>query len=319
MIMLMFAACSGKTSSDTSSGDRPSKAVRPEFNADSAYAYVARQVAFGPRVPGTPQHRECARYIVDELARHGADTVFTQAATVTTHTGDIVPVCNIMARFNTSAPRRVLIAAHYDTRPWADNDPDESRRNQPILGANDGASGVGVILEMARNIGAAHPEVGVDFLLTDVEDSGSSGEGNTEATWSLGTQYWADNTPYTSATRPTYGIVLDMVGGRDAKFHREYTSDRLARGIVDKVWGTAAKSPYADRFPNYIGGAIVDDHLYINGAGIPCIDIVESANAVTGSFPPTWHTHDDNMDHIDVSTLKAVGETVMSVIYNEKN
>lgn len=318
MILLMLAGCAGKASTETTVKEAAERAQRPEFNADSAYSYVAHQVAIGPRVPGTDEHKECSQYIELELARHGADTVWTQSATVTTHTGATVPMRNIMAQFNASAPKRILIAAHYDTRPWADNDPDESRRDQPIAGANDGASGVGVILELARNIGALHPETGVDFLLTDVEDSGSSGEGNTEATWSLGTQYWADHSPYTPATRPAFGIVLDMVGGRDARFHREYTSDRLARGIVDKVWGTAAKSPYADRFPNYTGGAIVDDHLYINGAGIPCIDIVECANASTGSFPPTWHTHDDNMENIDPATLKAVGETVMSVIYNEK-
>ncbi len=177
-----------------------------------------------------------------------------------------------------------------------------------------------MILELARIIGRQTPPVGVDFLLVDAEDYGYSPEiseaycHDSDRTWCLGTQYWATHNPYTETDRPAYGILLDMVGGTGAKFYREYTSDAYARNIVDLVWSTAAASPYADRFINARGGALVDDHLFINAAGIPTIDIVE---CYEGGFSPTWHTHADDMAHIDRSTLKAVGQTVCDVIYGE--
>lgn len=288
------------------------------FDSDSAYAYVARQVAMGPRIPGTRANAECAEYIRTELMRHGADTVTEQRATVTAYNGDRLPINNLMGRFNTEAPARILLVAHYDTRPWADSDSEQINHLEPVPGANDGASGVGVILEIARHLSVNKPAIGVDMLLVDAEDYGqSSGFSNHDETWALGTQYWTEHMPYTQDNMPRYAILLDMVGGIDAKFHREYFSNNYARNIVDKVWGIAARSGYSDRFVNLDGGAVVDDHLYLNRAGIPAIDIVESKNEVTKSFSPTWHTVDDNMDNIDRSSLKAAGQTVLNVIYNE--
>lgn len=290
-----------------------------KFDSDSAYAYVAHQVGLGPRIPGTQANADCARYIRTELLRHGADTVTEQRATVTAYNGDRLPINNILGSFNPQAPSRILLVAHYDTRPWADNDPEQTNHIAPVPGANDGASGVAVILEIARQLSAAPPKIGVDMLLVDAEDYGqSAGFSNHDETWALGTQYWVEHMPYTQENMPRYAILLDMVGGIDAKFHREYFSNNYARHIVDKVWSIAARSGYGDRFVNLDGGSIIDDHVYLNRAGIPAINIIESKNDLTKSFSPTWHTVDDDLDNIDRSSLKAAGQTVLNVIYNEK-
>lgn len=315
---VLMTSCAG-TASKKSEREAPKYESAVKFNADSAYSYIKKQVEFGPRVPGTANHKACANYLIEELKRHGVDSVYTQTATVTAYTGETLPITNIIGSINPETPSRVLIAAHYDTRPWADNDDDEAVRDTPIDGANDGASGVGVILELARALKDNRPDIGVDFLLVDAEDYGeSSGLTSNEDSWCLGTQYWADNTGYTSDNRPKYGIVLDMVGGRDAKFHREYYSVRNAPAVVNKVWGAAARAGYSSFFPNRVGGALIDDHLFISRAGIPCIDIVECNNSRTGSFPPTWHTLQDNINNIDTAPLRAVGQTVLDVILSEK-
>lgn len=315
-----FSASCGSGSSTTTATNQ-AKAIAPapaSFNADSAYTYVKDQVNFGPRVPGSQAHRLCSDYIVSQLQRFGADTILTQTGLVTAHNGAQLPIMNIMGRFNPEAKDRVLLAAHYDTRPWADNESTEERRATPIPGANDGASGVGVILEIARQLGITAPGIGVDLLLVDAEDYGTSaGWGNNDETWCLGTQYWAERMPYTASNRPRFGIVLDMVGGRDARFHREYFSEKYARPVVDKVWGTAISSGYSDQFVNEVAGSIIDDHLFINRAGIPCIDIVECNSATTHTFPETWHTLSDDMGSIDRKSLKAAGQTVLNVIYRE--
>jgi hypothetical protein len=174
---------------------------------------------------------------------------------------------------------------------------------------------VGVLLEIARQIGHKAPAIGVDILLCDAEDSGSH---DIDESWAIGTKYWTANMPYAKGVLPEYGILLDMVGGRGAKFHREYFSQNYASNIVDKVWNTAAAVGESDRFVNAIGGAITDDHLSVNEAGIPCIDIIECYNEQTGAFNPTWHTTADNLDNIDPAVLHATGLTVINVIYNEK-
>lgn len=301
-----LTGCSGRAARDDAARDEAPTLQAAEFSADSAYGYIARQVAFGPRVPGSAAHGECARWLAGELTRHGADTVITQRAP---------GVVNIMGRYNPDAAERILLAAHWDTRPWADAESDETLHSRPIDGANDGASGVGVLLEIARQLHSERPAIGVDLLLVDAEDSGDSGDNES---WCVGTQYWTQHTPYDSSTAPRYAIVLDMVGGRGARFHREQMSTLQAPGIVDKVWATAAAIGHGDTFVNQPGGALVDDHIYIYKAGIPAIDIVESMNEQTGSFPPTWHTLDDNMSNIDRAPLRAVGETVMTLIRNHQ-
>ncbi len=310
-------AGNGSDAAASESAGQQTTAEWPAFNADSAYAFVEAQVAMGPRVPGTPPHIRCRDFIIDKMESYGADTVILQSDRVVAFNGDKLPMHNIIARFNTAAPRRILIAAHYDTRPWADHDAAESNHSKPIDGANDGASGVGVALELARNLAISTPDIGVDFLLTDVEDYGTSDNTPDEdSSWALGAQYFADNSPYTPADRPAYGILLDMVGGRNARFYREYFSEQGARWVTSKVW-QAAKAEGITRFINDVRGAITDDHLFITQAGIPCIDIIECANPQTGAFPPTWHTLADNMESIDAATLGDVGKTLMRVIYTE--
>ncbi len=288
------------------------------FNADSAYHYVKTQVDFGPRVPGTKGHDYCADYIVSELKRHNADSVIEQKTEVKAYNGDLLPINNIMGRYNLSAEKRILLVAHWDTRPWADNENQMENRELPVPGANDGASGVGVLLEVARQFNMKRPEIGVDILFTDAEDYGRiEGWGVSEETWALGVQYWVKNMPYENGKFPAYGILLDMVGGLDAKFHREYYSEQYASGIIDKVWSIATASGYGHIFINRPAGGIIDDHIFINRAGIPCIDIVECMNSETKSFPPTWHTLNDDMSSIDRNSLKAVGQTLLNTVYNE--
>lgn len=326
-VSILLVSCGARQTGNNANDDAatamektPAQSLIPAFNEDSAYMHMSRQVAFGPRVPGTNAHTECANYIVKTLQLAGADTIMTQNAIVSAYTGDILPITNIMARFNAEAKRRILLLAHYDTRPWADNEEDVSRHKTPIDGANDGASGVGVLLEIARLLGLHNAKVGVDILMVDAEDYGKSeGWGPSEDTWCLGTQYWVKNMPYKDRSEfPVYGILLDMVGGSGAKFNREYLSNREAPHVVDRVWSEASISPYADVFVNEVGGGITDDHVFINRAGIPCIDIIECNNPVTGSFNPTWHRLSDNMMNIDRSTLKAVGQVVTNVIFKER-
>lgn len=331
--MLIAAAlgCGSSLTSCRSNGSRTADSTsnvsgvvrsKVHFNADSAYKYVKNQVDFGPRVPGSESHDKCADYLVEELKALSADSVWVQKFTATAYNGDKLPLTNIMARFNgvSSSANRILLVAHYDSRPWADRERRAELATEPVVGANDGASGVGVILELARQFRQERPTVGVDVLFTDGEDYGdASGWSNNDSTWCLGTQYWTRHLPSDyNVMRPRYGILLDMVGSPTARFHREYISDMYASHILDKVWGVAANSGYSNYFINRQGGSVVDDHLFVNSIGIPTIDIIDVNNDATGNFPPTWHTTDDTMDGISVSTLGAVGQTIANVIYFER-
>lgn len=324
-LAVIGAAC-GSTSAkaDTQTDDTTQTVEAPTFSADSAFAYVKAQTDMGPRTPQSPAHARCQAWMVAQLHAFNADTVIQQRVTVTDYYGKSLPINNIMGRYNTSDKKRILLLAHYDTRPWADEDADASKHNTPIDGANDGASGVGVLLELARHLGANSPQIGVDILFVDAEDSGISApddasedeQAQTELSWCLGTQYFAQHMPYTPANAPFAAILLDMVGGKNAVFKHEYFSYQAAKNIADKVWQTASDSGFSSQFQNSIGGAVTDDHLHIIAAGIPAIDIIEIGNDQTGSFNPTWHTTNDNIDNIDANTLKAVGQTLINYIYS---
>ncbi len=279
---------------------------------------VKAQTDFGPRVPGTKASAECAQWLQQRLRLLGAENVNVQKATITAYDGTRLPINNITAQINPSARKRILILAHWDSRPWADSDPDPKNRRLPIDGANDGASGVGVILELVRIMAQQPPKVGVDILFVDAEDYGphSSGSDDSEDAWALGTQYWVSN-PTLTLSDIRYAVLLDMVGGRDARFHREYFSEHYARDVNDKVWRSAVRAGESSRFVNSTGGAITDDHIYLNRAGVPAVDIIESQNPETGSFNPTWHTLADNLSNIDPATLGAVGNTITNLIYSE--
>lgn len=315
---MMASACGGK--SIGKSADAGQEAVTPRqavldvtADADSVYARVAEQMAFGPRVSGTPGHTRCVDYIIRRLKQAGADvtvqdTLFAPAGS------SMEPrrVRNITGRFNVGAPRHVMLLAHYDTRPWADQEDDKSLHDTPIDGANDGASGVAVLLEIARLMKQLPDNVEVEMLFVDAEDSGTYDD---DFSWCVGSQAWADAFDPTSRRVPEYAILLDMVGGKNAVFPREYFSERYARNVNNLVWESAHALGYGDRFPDEIGGALNDDHIHIMRVGIPTVDIVESANPGTGSFNPTWHTLDDNLDNIDRYTLKMTGDVVINTIF----
>lgn len=316
-MVCVLAGCSGAKGhrGESTPASEQAAAFRFKADADSLFRHVADQMELGARVPGSDAHRRCGDLIVERMGRYGIDSVAIQTAPVTTFDGVRHMARNIMGCINPGACERVLLLAHYDTRPWADNDPEAAERAHPVPGANDGASGVAVLLEAARVLGRSLPDsLGVDLLFVDMEDSGISDGPDSEASWCLGTQEWVKQMPYTDANRPRYGILLDMVGGQGAVFHREYFSHQAAPGIVDRVWSVARESGYGDRFVNSLGGAVVDDHIFVNRAGIPCIDIIESLHPHTGSFNPSWHTSADNLGAIDRSTLKAAAQVVLNTI-----
>ncbi|MDE6145351.1 MAG: M28 family peptidase [Muribaculaceae bacterium] len=310
LLMVSACACSKGTAKPHSPSPTRSEAL-PAFSADSAFSNVARQVLFGPRVPRSEAHEACGRWLASELKRYGADTVIEQTADL----DGFGPITNFLGRFNVENPDRLLLLAHWDTRPTADEDSNPANHALPIDGANDGASGVGVLLEIARLIGEKAPSVGIDILFVDAEDSGNEGD---EDSWARGTQYFVQHMAYgVTEPMPRYALLLDMVGGNDAKFPREMFSDVNARPIVDKIWTLAGENGLGKRFPNRVGGAVNDDHLPLLRSGIPAVDIIETSHPATGSFNPTWHTMLDNIENIDKETLGDVGRLVTLLIYSE--
>ena len=289
----------------------------PEFNVDSAYAYVARQVEFGPRVPNTEAHKACGDYLISQLKHFGAE-LHIQEMTLTAYNGDRLQSRNIIGSYNKDNSKRILLFAHWDTRPYADQDKDTSKHNIPIDGADDGASGVGVLLEIARQFQLKDPGVGIDIIFFDAEDYGPPTTlRNAPAGdwWALGSQFWAKK-PHVPNYKAEYGILLDMVGAKNATFFKEGFSVRYASRIVEKVWSMARDLGYGKFFINANGASITDDHEFvIRGRGIPCIDIINLSPDTSHGFGAYWHTHADNMDNIDRETLKAVGQTVLEVIY----
>lgn len=300
--------------------------VGPSFNADSAYAFTKVQCDFGPRDMNSRGHDLCGEWIVSKFKEYGCK-VTTQTATLAGYDGTKLRSRNIMASINPEATTRILLCAHWDSRPWADNDPDSANWRKPILAANDAASGVAVMLELARIIGkskdekAFNKQLGIDFVCFDAEDWGTpqwADVADNADSWALGAQYWSKNLPQGYEAR--YGILLDMVGGVGAKFYREGMSMQYAPEIVKKVWRAAREVGFGSYFPKEDGGMITDDHVPVNQfAKIPTIDIIPYyADCQQSSFGPTWHTLADNMENIDKNTLKAVGQTLVQVIYKEK-
>lgn len=282
----------------------------PAFAADSAYAYIERQLAFGPRIPGTPAQEAFAAWLT-EWMKTVADTVYVQRTTVVAPKDKKLPCINIIASFNRSAKQRILLVTHWDTRPFADKDAYDKTKH--FDGADDGASGVGVLMEVARHLKAQQPGTGIDILFTDVEDYGTSG---VQGSYCLGAQYWAKN-PHTPGYKADYGILLDMVGGRNAAFYMESYSRQYAYSQMKMFWDVANQSGFSDYFRYEQNGAgAEDDHYYINTiANIPTFDII--ATQPNASFMPHHHTTNDNIAVIDRKPLQAVGQTLLNVLYGE--
>ena len=332
LLLLALVACNSqehekkttakpKKPSPATKVDKAAKTVVPAFNADSAYMFIEEQVAFGPRVPNSKEHKECGDYLVARLREFGADTVIEQKTDLVAYNGDVLHARNIIAAFQPGKKERILLCAHWDTRPWADSDPNPANHYKPYPGANDGGSGVGVLLEVARQLASVPTNCGVDIIFFDAEDYGCHEAERAMAEnggWALGSGYWARN-PHEKYYTARYGILLDIVGAPGSRFCVEGYSVYYAKRIVDKVWTMARKSGYSGYFPYERVGTVTDDHVDVNMVlGIPCIDIINYDPASPNGFGPYHHTMKDDMDWIDKRTLKVVGQTVLNVIYNEK-
>lgn len=321
VLALLLSSCgnSGHSSNQKNAQTKPMVSV-PDFNADSAYAYVAKQVAFGPRVPGTPAHAACEKWLVKKFKEY-SDTVIVQRFQAQTYDGITRKGANIIASFEPDNPKRILLMAHWDSRPFADHDKNPKNWNKPIEAANDGASGVGILMEMARQFHLHHPNVGVDIVLFDLEDWGPPKYLNFKGGddfWALGAQYWAKH-PQITGYSAKFGILLDMVGAKNAKFPKEYFSRQYAGYYVNMIWRTARALGYDNYFVNTNGDPIDDDHLYVNKiAGIPSVDIIQlDPSSPNGTFWKYWHTTHDTLGKIDKQTLKVVGQVLLTVVYNQ--
>lgn len=313
--LIMMTAC-GHKKGNTKSVTAQTKTST--FSADSAFLYTKAQTDFGPRVPNTLAQEECAKYYVSKFESWGAKVEIQTFATKG-YEGTIWNGKNIIASYNTNNPSRILLCAHWDSRFIAEEDKDKDKQKLAIDGANDGASGVAVLMEIARQIHIKAATVGIDIVLFDVEDQGApsyAANASNANSWCLGSQHWAKEAKKEAYTAK-FGILLDMVGAGDAVFMKEQISAYYAPDIVEYVWQTAADLGYADYFINQKGGTMTDDHLYVNRiAEIPCIDIIDF-DINRGGFNKTWHTHDDNINNINKSTLGAVGNVLMKVIYEQ--
>jgi glutaminyl-peptide cyclotransferase len=286
----------------------------PAFNRDSAFSFVDAQVAFGPRVTNSEGHRKCKAWLVDKFKSYGA-VVVEQEFKATQYTGKVLNGVNIIASFNPTAPKRVIFAAHWDSRHIADQD--EKDQDKPILGADDGASGVGILVELARQLKEKPTEMGIDLILFDAEDLGKDDVQTMEdmKTWCLGSQHWAAN-PHVPGYRAKYGVLLDMVGATGARFTKDKISMQYAGEYMDKIWRMASNQGFGAYFVSDLSGEMTDDHYFVNTiAGIPMLDIIN--RPTDGGFVKHWHTHNDNIQAIDKETIRVVGQLLLHVIYNE--
>ncbi len=291
------------------------RVVPPDFNSDTAFAFVKTQSDMGPRTPGSKAHDKCVAWLESKLKKYGAD-VKIQGGSATTFDGKPWRIDNVIASFDPTNKERILLCAHYDSRPMADRDPKPENKTKPVPGINDGASGVGVLLEIARIIKNKQPNLGIDIILFDLEDYGIASESRT---WCLGSQYWA-NSPHKVNYSARFGILLDMVGAKGAIFPREGASRVYAGEILNKVWKASEKAGYKSFFSDIDVPEMTDDNGPINEiAKVKCIDIIHYIPGPNnnGDFFEHHHRVSDDLSNIDKTTLKAVGQTLLEVIYNE--
>ncbi len=311
VLLIFFTSCSGSDDEGLKFSEKGREV--PEFSADSAYYFVQQQVDFGPRVPNSEAHRQALGYFEEKLKDYaGSNAVFVQKFIAEGY-DEQLELGNVIAAFNLSAPDRIMLSAHWDSRPRADMD--STRKDEGIVGADDGGSGVAVLLELARMFKNDPPPIGVDIVLFDGEDYGKSGSLDL---YFLGSRYWSNNPPVPGYS-PRFGILLDMVGAKGAQFPKELYSVNYAPNLVDEVWNIAAEKGYDNYFLDEQGAAVSDDHVIVNEqAGIPIINIINHSRTERGSaeFAPYWHTHNDKMEIISRETLQAVGDVLAELIYN---
>lgn len=327
--LALLNGCGPKDSGQKPAVEKP-LVQAPPFSADSAFQFVKDQVSFGPRIPNSPAHRKAGDYMIEQLKKFGA-TVTVQAFEATTYDGQRLALRNIIGSYFPERQKRILLAAHWDTRPFADKDENPAAK---FDGANDGASGVAVLLEMARALQAGQPPaVGVDIIFFDGEDWGHDTEtwdkigkgkpanfplpSGLDSWWCLGSQHWSKNKhkPNYSAY---YGILLDMVGAKNSHFFKEGVSMQYAPAVTNKIWKTASQLGYSSLFVNREVAGITDDHVFVNEIGkIPMVDIVHYDPAL-GFFGDYHHRTKDNLELISPETLEAVGRVLLAVIYSEE-
>jgi hypothetical protein len=315
IILILFAISGCGSDRDNSSKDTKPKTMTkeqtavPKFDGKKAFDYLKKQTDFGPRVPGSNAHDKCLNYLNVQMTKF-ADKVMLQEFSHQGYDGNILKLTNVFSSFNAKVNTRILLLAHWDSRPRSDQDPDMSKRSLPVLGANDGASGVAVLMEIARQLKSKQPEIGIDILFTDGEDYGK--ESDTK-NYLLGAQYFSKNLP--TGYKPAFGILLDMVGDAQLDLLKERYSIGYAPNIVDLVWNTA-RDLGITQFRDEIQNWITDDHLPLNNVGIPTIDIIDF------NYPDEsnryWHTSEDTPDKCSSESLQAVGQVLLNVIYNYK-
>lgn len=310
---LVLASCQDKQTQAVPLDADTATAV--SFEADTAMQFLRAQCDFGARVPGSEAHRRCGDYILEQFKKYGLE-VTEQVAAVKMWDEKTFRCRNLIAQYKPESVERIVLCAHYDSRPWADHDKDESKHNQPVMAANDGASGVAVLLEVARKLAELAPKKGIDFVCFDLEDYGAPhGIPNAltdGSDWCVGSRYWAQH-PFRENYTAEFGVLLDMVGGRGARFAREYFSMQHAAPVVARIWSAARTAGYKEFFLDEDGGAVTDDHLNLNAIGIPTADIIPYNEGQPG-FCATWHTTEDTPENIDPATLKAVGQTLIQLI-----
>lgn len=326
---IVFSNCKGDKTNNTSSqteAPKTNKRAIPKFDAQNAYDLVAKQLDFGARVPGTDAHKKCKNWFVETFKSYGA-IVIEQDFKGTVYTGETFDCTNIIAQINPDKKERIVLAAHWDSRPFCDSDPDPKNHSKPVLAADDGGSGPAVMLELAKQIQKNGIDIGVDFVLFDLEDYGKeTGEdasreealANME-TWAIGSRYWSQNL-HRSDYKPMFGILLDMVGAKNAVFPYEGYSLRNVEIPTKKIWQLAKNMGKGNYFLAKEGGSITDDHVNVmKYANIPMLDIINLPNSDNRAFGHYHHTVKDNMDIIDKRTLGAVGQVLLAVLYRQSN
>ena len=318
---MFLTSCGHKTQQSVERDTIPMQPC-PTFVAGNAMQHIEKQCAFGPRVPGSQAWRTCGDSIVAWFSALGLE-VKEQKLNVRVYDGTAVPCRNITASLNPNNTDRILLCSHWDSRPWADNDPNLLNHKSPVLAANDGASGVAVMLELARIVSKVQPiKTGIDFVCFDVEDYGTpqwatEEETHDGSTWCLGSRAWSEQAAQDNY-QARFGILFDMVGGRGSTFSKELASIYYANPIVEMLWHIAQQIGYGQFFPLSEGSSIMDDHVNVNKiANVPCIDIVPYHTDGPSPFGPTWHTINDTPENIDPNVLEAVGQSVLQLIYND--
>ena len=282
----------------------------PVFNGNAAFTHLVAQCDFGPRNPGSVGHQKALDYFLNVLTTL-ADTVSTQSFTeIMPRSKQKVEMHNIIAQFNPKAKKQIMISAHWDTRPWGDRSLSIMRKDQPILGANDGASGVAILLELAKVLHDNPQKIGVNLVLFDAEDFGSSGD-----SWSYckGSQYFAKNLPI---TLPEYAINLDMVGDANLEIYIERISYKQNPSLVLDLWGLAEELKLSG-FKKMAKYSIFDDHVPLYElAGIPAVDIIDF------DYPDEktnyHHTYNDIVENCSPESLRQVGTLMVHHIYNQQ-